>query len=296
MTIQRRGRGSADDGPTLRRSLVAVVATAALVAGCGGDSDDAVPPSEIGHVHDLVPDNDGLLVATHRGLLRLDDGSYHRVGDEVHDLMAMDRGPSGEIVASGHPDLRLERYRVDGEPSVLGLVRSSDEGETWEIAGLLGEVDFHAFAPFEGGFLAGDSTGSIWRFDGGDDGQPVSSIPFDINDLAVSPDEAAVVVATSYDGGFAVSDDAAQTWELQDAVAPITEIEWTDEGLLGATADGELWAAPSPAGPFARAGVVPGEVETLLVHDDAVWAATRGGQVYRRQGDDAWTPLVSTDN
>lgn len=280
----RRGAASA---------LVAVASTA-LIAACSGDTGDAVPPSEIGHVHDVIVDDDTLLVATHRGLLRLDDGSYRRVGDEVHDLMAMTRDPDGDIVASGHPDLRLEQYRVDGAPSFLGLARSQDEGANWEVVGLLGEADFHAIVPTGTGLLAGDSTGTIWRFAGDGDGQPVGAVPFDINDLAVSPDDAARVVAASYEGEIAVSDDAAQTWKIERGAPPIVEIEWTDEGVLGATADGELWVASSPAGPFERAGAVPGDVDTLLVNADGVWAATHDGQIYRQEND-SWAPLVRSD-
>ncbi len=295
MNIVRSRPGAATSVRATRGRALAAIVLTVVVAACSGDGGSAVPPSEIGHVHDLIIDEDTVLVATHRGLLRLEDGAYRRVGDEVHDLMAMARNPGGDIVASGHPDLRVERYRVDGAPSFLGLARSSDEGESWEIIGLLGEADFHAISPTEDGLLAGDSTGTIWRFDADGDGQPVGSIQFDINDLAVSPDDAAVVVATSYDGDVAVSDDAGQTWEIEDGAPPIVEIEWTDQGVLGAAADGELWAAPSPSDPFERVGAAPGEVDTLLVGDDGVWAATHDGQIYRQEND-SWTPLVRSDD
>lgn len=293
MTIARWWQGAAS-GRGARRCALAVVAST-LVAACSGDAGDTVTPSDIGHVHDLIVDDDTLLVATHRGLLRLVDGSYRRVGDEVHDLMAMTRDPDGDIVVSGHPDLRLEQYRVDGAPSFLGLARSSDGGVNWEIVGLLGEADFHAIALTGTGLLAGDSTGTIWRFDGDGDGQPVGAVPFDINDLAVSPDDAAMLVATSYEGEVAVSDDAAQTWEIERDAPPIIEVEWTDGGVLGATAAGELWVAPSPAGPFERVGAVPGEVDTLLVNGDGIWAATYGGQIYRQEND-SWAPLVRIED
>lgn len=295
MNIISTRPGAATSIRTRCRTATAVVVLAIGVAACSGDGGSAVPPSEIGHVHDLIIDEGTLLVATHRGLLRLDDGAYRRVGDEVHDLMAMTRDVGGDIVASGHPDLRLEQYRVDGAPSFLGLARSSDEGESWEIVGLLGEADFHAIILTEAGLLAGDSTGTIWRFDSDGDGQPVGSIPFDINDLAVSPGDAAAVVATSYDGDVAVSDDAGQTWEIEGGAPPIVEIEWTDEGVLGASADGELWAASSPSDPFEQIGAAPGEVDTLLVNGDGVWAATHDGQIYRQEID-SWTPLVRSDD
>lgn len=296
MTITRSRRDAGQPVLAVYRCALAAVLLTGLVAACSGDDGEAFGPSEIGHVHDLVAGEDGLLVATHRGLLRLEDGSYSRVGDEVHDLMAMTRGPGGDIVVSGHPDLRLEQYRVDGSPPVLGLARSSDEGVSWEVVGLLGVADFHAIVPTEAGLLAGDSTGTIWRFDLEGNGQPVGSIPFDINDLAAAPDGTAMVVATSYEGYAATSDDAGKTWEIQSGIPPITEIEWTDEGALGATADGELWAAAGPTGPFERAGTVPdGAIEALLVNDDGAWAATQGGQIYRQEND-SWVPLVRSDD
>lgn len=287
--------GAAKYVPSTRRGAAMAVVISVLAASCSADDGETVPPSEIGHVHDLIVDEDAFLVATHRGLLRLEEGSYRQVGEEWHDLMAMARDSGGDIVASGHPDLRLEQYRVDGAPPFLGLARSSDEGSSWEVVGLLGEADFHAIVPTEAGLLAGDSTGTTWHFDLDGDGQPVGSVPFDINDLAVSPDDAAVVVVISYEGEVAISDDAAQTWQIESGALPITEIEWTEEGVFGATADGGLWSAASPAGPFQPAGSAPGEVDTLLVNGDGVWVATHDGQIYRQERN-SWTPLVRSDD
>jgi hypothetical protein len=267
-----------------------------LTAGCGGETVATVAPEDIGHVHDLVVDDDGLLAATHRGLLRLTDGTYRAVGDEIHDLMAVATMPNGDLVASGHPDLRLEKYRVDGAPSFLGLARSADDGETWDVVGLLGEVDFHALVATEAGILGGDSTGTVWRFDSDGEGQPVGSIPFDINDLAISLDDPAVIVATSWDGELAISEDAGQTWELQPDAPAIVEIEWTVAGLTGASTTGELWAASDPSGPFEPAGEVPDDVESLLVNEAGIWVATHGGHIHRRDDDGSWVPLVGTDD
>lgn len=294
MTKQRFRRFGSRLDPSARARLVAVAAVLGSAVACGGGVGATVAPDDIGHVHDLVVEDDTLLVATHRGLLRLDDGTFSVVGDEIHDLMAMATTPNGDIVASGHPDLRLEKYRVDGAPSFLGLARSADDGETWDVVGLLGEADFHALVATDDGIIGGDSTGAVWLFDLEGDGQPVGAIPFDINDLAVSRDDPAVIVATSWEGEFAVSEDAGQTWELRPGAPAMIEIEWTADGLTGATTAGELWIAADPTGPFERAGEVPLDVETLLVNDAGTWAATHGGQIYRRDADGSWAPLVRT--
>jgi hypothetical protein len=280
----------------LRQIVSASIAAASVLVACGGGGDRGVTPADIGHVHDLVVDGDTLLVATHRGLFRLDDGSFRAVGDEAHDLMAMTMLPDGDLVASGHPDLRLAEYKVEGAPPYLGLARSSSGGESWVVVDLLGEADFHALASAEGGIIGADSTGRVWRFDAEGAGQPVGSIAFDVNDLAISPDDDSRLVATSYEGELAASGDAGQTWELNPSAPSITEIEWTDDGLTGASTTGQLWAADDLSAEFEMVGESPLDVETLFVDGAVTLVATRGGQIHRLDDDGSWTLLLRPDD
>lgn len=229
-------------------------------------------------------------------LLRVVDDGYRVVGGQIHDLMSMTKLDGGALIASGHPDLRLEEYRVEGAPPFLGLITSSDGGTTWEAIGLRGEADFHALDVAGEIILGGDSAGAIWRLDPTGGGKPVGALPFDINDLAISPDDPVVVVATSWEFEFGLSEDAGQTWELQPDAPPAFEIEWSATGPTGASASGELWSAPAPTGQFERSGEAPGGVQTLLVQDGSVWAANDGGQLHQRTGDGSWSPLVGIDD
>jgi hypothetical protein len=45
------------------------------------------------------------------------------------------------FLGSGHPD--LADAREQGLPPLLGLIESSDGGQTWTPVSLLGEADFH---------------------------------------------------------------------------------------------------------------------------------------------------------
>jgi hypothetical protein len=97
---------------TSPRALALSFAVLLAVASCANDSDEVVAePGALGHIHDLVlTDDDTLLVASHGGLYRIDE--FDRavlVGTEQHDLMSMSADADG-LLASGHPDLRLEKY------------------------------------------------------------------------------------------------------------------------------------------------------------------------------------------
>ena len=144
--------------------ILAVFTVALVFAACGADTTEQVAgPGDLGHIHDLVETGHGeLLVASHSGLYRITDtDSAVLVGTEQHDLMSM-TSDNGTLYASGHPDLRLEQYRVEGLPPHLGLAQSSDGGQTWNVdPELLGKSDFHALLPTNSGLYAADTEGII---------------------------------------------------------------------------------------------------------------------------------------
>ena len=62
-------------------------------------------------------------------------------------------GPD-RFLGSGHPDAAGIRQ---GKPARLGLIESTDAGDSWASRSLSGEVDFHALASSQG------TTGLGWR-------------------------------------------------------------------------------------------------------------------------------------
>lgn len=193
-----------------------------LLAGCASDEPAARTPSDPGDVeivdiHGLAldpTDASVLYVATHRGLLRLDDDtSWSYVGEARDDFMGFTAHPTDPKTfwASGHP-------RMGGN---LGVIRSTDGGETWTRIGAEG-VDFHAMAASAADpeRLYGFWRGAIQRSDDGGATWTVVSQQL-ASGLATHPAEADTLYAATT-RSLARSLDAGATWtELPGGVAAV---------------------------------------------------------------------------
>jgi photosystem II stability/assembly factor-like uncharacterized protein len=104
-------------------------------------------------------------------------------------------GPN-RFLGSGHPDGR------EGLPPFLGLIESTNAGETWKEVSLMGEVDFHLLA------AAGDQIygfGSEWEGEGAlflastDGGRTWDQrpAPAPLIGLAISPRDPQVLIAST---------------------------------------------------------------------------------------------------
>lgn len=253
--------------------LFAGCATEPVVAGAG----------DLGHIHDLVTDVDGgPLVASHTGLYRVE--SVDRavlVGTERHDLMSMARLPDGRLIIGGHPDLRLEEYRVADKPPHLGLTESVDGGETWSVIGLLGEADFHALEPVDRGLLAAESTGRIWLLNESGELEQLGAV--ESRDLAVDPTDQLRVVSVDYEGGLWMSVDGGSTWSSFDAPAQLVEVEWGTR-LLAVEEAGTIWAGAPDGLSWEVAATGPIDVETFHIDSENEWWVTsKGGAIARSE-------------
>lgn len=256
-----------------------------LLAGAcsAGDDEIVAGPRDLGHIHDLAFDDNGaLLVASHLGLYRIDDVDRAMlIGGARHDLMSMTRLDSGDLIASGHPDLRADEYRREGLPPHFGLAESPDLGESWTVADGLGENDFHVLVPTEDGIYAAEATtSSIWLLAA--DGEWDQRGSLEARDLAVDPDDPERQIAVDFDGGVWTSDDAARTWRPVPDAPALVEVEWIANGqLYGVDDPGTIWANPDRDGQWLAAASGPAEPETLLVVDETIWwVTTHGGRIF----------------
>lgn len=225
-------------------TLAAVALAIATLAGCAtlGSEDSTesernaagvpVVPAEAGHVHGMaVNPSDGLLyLGTHGGTLVVDGDAITRVGDSTIDLMGFAVAGADHFYSSGHPG------PSDDLPNPVGLIESTDAGETWQTLSLTGESDFHTLGAAGNqvygfnGQLIGTDDGRNWT-PGSAEVAPAS--------LAVDPEDGTRVVATT-ENGPALSTDSAATFALLDGAPRLLFVAWpTPDKLWGVSPRGD---------------------------------------------------------
>ena len=241
--------------PSLRPRHRALLTTAAVslafLTGCtqpaaletGNETD---PPGPISHIHSISvdPDSGHLILAAHEGLFEVTPEQVEKIGPTI-DLMGFTPTENGTYYASGHPGPGTDL------PDPVGLIRSTNRGETWQAVSLEGESDFHALTITGNGLLGYDGTlksttdYNEWTTIG------AAIQPHTLAGTAGSP----VVLATT-EQGIQRSEDNGQTW-TKPADSPVL--------LLAAFADDTTAAGVAPDG-------------TAYISDDAgkSWQPTGG--------------------
>lgn len=228
------------------RALLALPALAMLVSGCAQSAPEAAPSSAHGdpfaHAHGIgaVPGDSDILVATHGGVYRVDAGGAAEgpLGGEDFDAMGF-TVVGGSLFASGHPGAATSPEL--GSPN-LGIVRSDDQGATWEPVALTGVEDFHVLAGGPDGRLFGIGSSSPGVQTSSDAGSTWSvSSELGAADLAVGPGGA--VYAATPDGVQVSADGAATFAPLPGAPLLFQIAAGADGTLVGAGVDGLLWRA-----------------------------------------------------
>ena len=172
------------------------------------------------------------------------------------------------FLASGHPG------KAQDGPSSLGLIESSNAGETWRPLSLAGGADFHVLEARHGlvyGFnvLTGRYTVSqdtkTWDVR--------STLP--LADFTVSPDDANLLLATT-EHGLARSDDGGRTFRVIRGAPLLLLVNWADDGtLVGAVPDGTIYVSTDDGASWQRRGSLQAAPEALqAVNKDRIYAAT----------------------
>jgi hypothetical protein len=240
---------------------------------------EALAPEEAApiHVHALgVNPADGtLFIATHTGLYRVakDSRKADHVGvDRYQDTMGFTIAGPNHFLGSGHPGINEARER--GLPPLLGLIESTDAGETWKPISLLGRADFHILR-FAGSRVYGyDATNErlLTSADGGHSWRKLAK-PGPLLDLVVSPSQPHRLVATAAgrEQGLYESLDDGGHWKRLSRIVGV--LAWpSPDRLYLVTGGGQVFKSPNGARRLQPAGNTGG--------DTAALAAEAGGDLY----------------
>lgn len=250
--------------------LLALIGAAVLaLAGCTATpplTGEAHPELPLTHVHGIVEDpaSDGFLLGTHEGIFTVTrDGELGaRLADTDFDAMGL-TVVDDTLVVSGHPGRSTPPEL--GSPH-LGIIRSSDNGQTWQPTAYTGEKDFHSLAAGADGTLYGVATDAnevLTSMDRGVTWQPTGA-PVYAMSLAV--DAAGRVIASTPDGLLISTDHAATFGAWPDAPRLAGLSASPDRSrVVGVGAKGKLWTITSGAQNWVEVGAIHGVAQAVTI-------------------------------
>ena len=283
----RDGEAAAGLSSRDRAILIVIALVVVAVLGYLVLRDDAATETtsgagaELEHVHGLgVDPGEGVLYAgTHYGLFRLPaEGQGTRVADRVQDFMGFTVAGPNHFLASGHPGVGQDA------PSSLGLIESTDGGQTWQPLSLAGEADFHALEYRHGTVYGLNAlTGEFMVSDDKTTWETRTTLP--MADFAVSPDDPDVIVATT-EQGLASSDDGGRNFTLVRDAPLLLLVSWAQDGtLVGVGPEGTVYVRVGDGEGWQRRGVLEGPPEALAaVSQDEIYAAADGAVLASTDG------------
>jgi hypothetical protein len=235
------------------------VLASVLLAGCTSPPDSDAPV-EFGHVHGIVEVGGGkMLLGTHTGIYSITRSGEVSgpIGGNDFDAMGI---TGNELVqySSGHPGPTTPADF--GSPN-LGLIRSTDSGETWNPVAFGGVEDFHVLTTNANNAIYGISSSSPTlrrSMDGGMtwlDGPVLEAVSL------VAASAGFVFAATPT--GLQLSQDQGSTFlPVKDAPTFYNIALGQNDGLIGADVNGILWRQEEKK--WQQFGTTSGRVVALL--------------------------------
>lgn len=279
-------------------------------AACGGDGDpeeSAAPASATGSGSDIVsiavdPSDGTLFAGSGQAFYRFPKGAT--TPEQARGALATPKGSGtltkdvvvrvekpGTIIASGH----------SGEaalPAVLGMVRSTDKGDTWESISGLGEADYHEIE------IVGDRIYALRLEDPGmiqisEDGgktwdtreAPSVATPIDV---AVNPADPKIW-AVSSDQGVFVSKNEGRSWRQRDTTFG-PRLAWgAPDALYLAGKDGKVKRSADNGDTWQEVGTIgAGPKELIVSPEGALYASVSGPEIRRStDGGASWEKVIS---
>ncbi|HEY9263028.1 MAG TPA: sialidase family protein [Mycobacterium sp.] len=227
----------------MRSTLVALLGITVLVAGACSNTETKSSQGDsrgLAHIHGLGinPADDALYAGTHYGVYRLaSERDPELVGGVVQDFMGFTVAGPNHFLGSGHPGADDR----DAPPS-LGLIETTDGGQSWASVALSGEVDFHSL-DYRHGLVYGLDSGSQTVMVSTDERTWDRRAAISAVDIAVSPRNPNEILATTADG-LMRSLDQGRTFTPVAAQPQLVLLSWPDDGpLIGVDPTGTVYAS-----------------------------------------------------
>lgn len=227
--------------------MAIIIAAAFTACSSDGQGDHDAGDAVFTHIHGLGYSSDGkrLLIPAHHGLKVYADGKWNDAPGEKHDYMGFSMADNG-FYSSGHPAVGSD-YK-----NPMGLIKSTDEGQSITVLALEGEVDLHGMGVSyrthtvyalnsepnskmkQAGLFYSRDEGRTWV------SSAMSGVSGQITALAVHPTQDAIVAIGTTSGTY-VSKDNGQTFTSVYSDQSVTALAFTDQGeLLMSTGKSEL--------------------------------------------------------
>ena len=264
--------------------------TTALLAGCSEETPTQVTSADdtqVGHIHGLGidPADDTLYVATHFGLFQVkDDHEPTRVADRYQDTMAFTVVGPGHFLGSGHPDLREDL------PPHLGLIESTDAGQTWKPLALQGRADFHILEPAGDVLYAYDATsGRLLRTEDRATFEEVLAVPL----LSVAATETQDQLIATTDQAQLITIHPA-TGETRELSGPTTTYLDTapDVTVAGIAPDGAVRISSDDGQSWKKTGSIDGQPAAFTISEQGWYAATETTVLRSTDAGATWTRML----
>jgi photosystem II stability/assembly factor-like uncharacterized protein len=264
---------------------------AAMLAGCSGLGHD----HGMEHIHalDVDPADGALYAASHYGVFRIQpDGVAQRVGTSTQDTMGFVITGPRHFLGSGHP--------APGEngPPNLGLIESTDAGQTWQSVALSGNADFHSL-DVAGNAVVGYDSQSQQIIFSADRKTWERRARLVLADLAVSPADPQFVLATTADG-LAHSADGGRSFVPVASAPTLQLLDWPVENtIIGVSPTGIVGFSNDHGATWIKKGTVEGTPAALATNGpQEVYVATDRGIYVSKDGGQTFTQLhdMTTDD
>jgi len=262
---------------SLRAAGVLVVIAGIGLTGCSSQTDagsasSANPSSgtpvslseSLTHLHGAGVDDAGdLFAATHDGVWLVGgDGTVSRAGSSRDDFMGFAITPATGWFGSGHPGVGSTMTNP------MGLITSTDRGETWSVLSRAGVSDFHALTATNTLIVGYDNKELLRSTDGGKNWKTAAA--------AIAPASLALVDSTllaTTEAGLMRSSDQGDTFEqVAGAPAGLFLLSARASALWALDTQERVWVSADAGATWSARGSAPGAQAIAAVDQGSAFA------------------------